>query len=162
MNVLPIGLVLPNAPVHPRPSVRLPGWALLTLRLGLSPRVRGGESARPCGWLGRVRVGEDCALRLLTVGSPVVGLSRSGATWPDAVPVARIYANVAAPAAQLVPVDDTSGGAIGTFRGRFTPGAVNPPGRYFALYGYTVGGRSRSVVKGEDDSRELSSLGSLD
>jgi hypothetical protein len=124
------------------PSVA--GLVALSFTLKFAVRITAAVVDRDIQYAGRCQVGEDLWLTIQTVGQT----SRSsGTVLPDAAPRVRIYVAPDSPVRTLVlPIDHSSGGSRGVFRGSFRPAGTAGPGRYWALTLYRATGLTREAI----------------
>lgn len=167
MNFYPANLSVPNGDVTPStPTHFVVGTARLGLVFGISCKALGLYTPRDSSWIGRTQVGRSFAVGLQTlVPSP---FSPQGIVESDAPPMVRIYSSVATTRTYAVPIDATSGGATGSYRGVFTPGTGDSPAQYVALFAYAVEGSPKAqmspfeVVGGGHPNGTANSTFSLD
>lgn len=114
------------------------------LIIGLGVKVFGLMVDRDLEWNGRNQVGQSFSLGLQTL-SPSA-FSPVGIQDPDDNPLFRIYSTGISTRAYRIPIDKTSYGVVGAFRGAFTPGSYDGVGKYFVLYSYQVGSSSKAIL----------------
>lgn len=134
MNFYPLNLQPIDAGTTP--TSYKTGRASFGFSMGMGAKLFGLVVDRDLEWIGRDQVGQAFSIGLQTLSpSP---FSPIGIQQPDDVPIFRIYSSGVATRAYEVSIDKTSGGAVGAFRGSFTPGVYDMVGKYFVLFAYQV------------------------
>lgn len=142
MNFYPFNVQPIDAGVFPTPYET--GRVSFGIVLGLGAKIFGLTVDRDLEWNGRNQVGQAFSLGLQTLSpSP---FSSVGIRDPDDVPSFRIYSTGVPTRAYRIPIDKTSYGVTGAFRGAFTPGSYDGVGKYFVLYSYRVESSSKAIL----------------
>jgi hypothetical protein len=129
------------------PSVA--GLVSLSFAMRFAARTTAVVVDRDVAYAGRCQVGRDLWLAVQSIGRTS---QSSAVVRSDAAPVVRVYAESGGrPVRTLVlPIDHSSGGSRGVFRGPFRPGGSDVPRHYWAVVMYLVGGLLRETIASFD------------
>jgi hypothetical protein len=135
--------------LSPVVSPTVQGWVSLSFAMGFAAHITAVVVDRDIQYAGRCQVGEDLWLAVQSIG---LTRKSSAVARSDAAPVVRVYAESGGrPVRTLVlPIDHSSGGSRGVFRGPFRPGGPDVPGHYWAVVLYLVGGLLREAIAAFD------------
>lgn len=143
MNFGPINFnTIDGVYLVPQPYVQ--ARASMGMLFSLRTSYTSKEYQRDQEYFGRVQVGASINFELQCVMGR--GLSPTAVAMPDLTPAARIYSTVAPLRVRPMPVDNSTGSAVGIFRRSFQPGPIDSPGRYCVLFAWRVQGHPVSEL----------------